>query len=105
MVDGWKAVNQKIGGHVRNAQPDERRSLVLDLPVDLTRDDVPRSQLGQRVAALHEAFALVIEQYAALAANRLRDQEALAVAIFRGVQACGMKLNELHILELCARPL
>ena len=99
MIDGRKAVRQKIGGPVRDVQPNERRALVLDLPVDLTRNDIPRSQLGQRVAALHEAFALVVSQNTAFAANRLRDQEALMVAVFRGIQARGMKLNELHVLK------
>ena len=57
-------------------------------------DDVARGQvLGVRRIALHEALALGVREVAALAARALGDQAAGAV------DAGGMELDELHVLQ------
>ena len=67
---------------------------LLDLLVHRARHDVARCQVLQvgRVA-LHEPLAVAVEQDSALAAHGLGDQDS------RAVDARGMELPELHVLE------
>ena len=58
------------------------------------RDDVARGEvLGRRRIALHEAFALGVDQIAAFAARAFGDQAA------RAVDAGRVELDELHVLQ------
>ena len=57
-------------------------------------DDVARRQVDdRRRVALHEPFALAVEQSPALAADRLRDENA------QSGQTGGMELVEFHVLQ------
>ena len=51
------------------------------------------SSIGRRRVAQHEALAVVVEQVAALAAAALGHEDV------RGVEARGVELDELHVLE------
>ena len=65
-----------------------------NLEVDRSRDDVARGEvLHRRGVALHEPLSCVVDEEAALAAHRLRQEEAELVHAGR------MELEELHVLE------
>ena len=72
---------------------------LVDLDGHRPADHVPRGQiLGGGGVALHEALPLGVGQIAALAAHPLGDQAAGAV------DAGGMELHELHVLQRQPRP-
>src|SRR5881296_3441970 len=70
------------------------RAARFDLLDHRSREDVPRPQLhlGRQVT-LHVALPLLVDQVAALAARRLRDQDA------RPRQTRRMELDHLHVLQ------
>ncbi len=71
-----------------------------DLEHDRAADHVARGELlERRRVGLHEPLALVVEQVRALAARRLRQQDAQAH------DAGGVELVELHVLQRHARPI
>ncbi len=93
LVDGLRAdVNVHIVLAV-DAAP------IPDLQIDRARTHIARGQvLHRRRVTLHEALALAIDEHAALAARRLREQDAELVHAGR------VELEELHVFQRHAAP-
>ncbi len=64
---------------------------------DRLRDDVARGEVGERVLALHERDAGVVEQHRALAAHRLGDQRLLPLRERPEPHHRGVELHELEV--------
>ena len=79
---------------VRDVEVDAVQAALLHLEVDGARHHVARGELAALVVARHEALAVRELEQPALAAHRLRDEEALGVRV---VQAGGVELDELHV--------
>ena len=76
-----------------------RSSALADFDGHRPRHDIARSKiLGVRRIALHEPLALRVGEIPPLPARAFGDQDADAV------NAGGMKLHELHVLERQPRP-
>ncbi len=101
LVDGREVVFDKIRGLVADVQVYAVHTQPLHLVVDGPGHDVPGGQLGPFVETVHEAGAIRQFQHAALAANRLGDQERFGLGM---VQAGGVELVEFHVGHPAAGP-
>jgi hypothetical protein len=92
LADGVRADVAQVQQHVVLVRTDA--AAFLDLLVHRARDEVARRQVlqGRRIA-LHEAFAVRVDQDTALAAHALGDQDA------RAGHAGRVELPELHVLQ------
>ncbi len=86
---------------VSHVEEDAVVAAPLQLGVDAQRHHVARRQLAARVVALHEGLARLVAQDAALAAQRLADEEALRL---RMVEHRGVELDELEVGDGRPRP-
>ena len=100
-VDGGEVLDEEGFAQVRGVQPHMVQAMFLHLEVDGAGDDVARRQLHALVMRGHEAGAIGQLQVAALAAQRLGDEEA---ALLRVVQARRVELDELHVRDAAAGP-
>ena len=64
------------------------------ISLSIARATISRRERLERMHALHERFAPEVQQFAALAAYGLADEERLGLGV---VQAGGVKLDELHV--------
>ena len=62
--------------------------------------DIARRQFAEGMVLRHEAQHLIIAQICAFAAQSFRKQESRS---FLQIQRRGMKLDEFHVTDLCAR--
>ena len=84
----------QVGGVEMDVAPAVDALVVADLQIDGAADYVAAGQVFQvGCVALHEALAITVAQNAALAANAFGDKNAHLV------DASGVKLEELHILQ------
>ncbi len=93
-VDVGEVLEQERLGQVRHVEEGAVVAAPLDLGVDGAGHDVARGQLLARVVAGHEGLAGGVAQDAALAAQRLGDEEALGLGV---EERGGVELEELHV--------
>ena len=74
-VNGRKTVPDELCGFVGDIQMDALCAGPLHFGVDGACDDVARRQFGAGIAFEHEAFALLIEEARALAADGFGNQK------------------------------
>jgi hypothetical protein len=94
LVDVREVVEQERLRQVRHVEVGAVVAAALHLRVDAAGHDVARGQLLARVVAGHEGLALAVPQDAALAAQRLGDEEALRRRV---IEAGGVELEELEV--------
>ena len=92
-----KRLRTNAGVEVRHVEIDAGVPRLFHLADDRLRDDVARGQLGPRVVLRHEPHAVLIDQPAPFAADRLGDQAAAAAG---DVEHRRVELHELHVAEL-----
>ena len=100
LVDVGEALDEEVARQVGHVEHDVVVARALELGVDGARDDVARRQVLHLVVAVHERGAVAQAQDAALAAQRLADQERLRRRV---VEAGRVELEELHVARR-ARP-
>ena len=92
-VDAGKTLAKLVGGLVRDVEIDAGLARFEHGLVNGARGDVARSERTGGMKLLHEFLAVAIDEAAAFAAHRLRNQEAAV----RGQQRGGMELDVLQI--------
>jgi hypothetical protein len=99
-VDRGEALLEVARGVVRHVEEDTVGARALHLVVDRARDHVTRREILHRVVTRHEGVAVREAQDAALAAQRLRDEEALGLRV---EERGRVELEELHVRDERAR--
>ena len=101
-VDVGEALDHEVARQVGHVEDDVVVAGPLELGVDGAGDDVARRQVLHLVVALHEGRAVAQPQDAALAAQRLGDEERLGRRV---VEARRVELEELHVGDARADPI
>lgn len=92
----WEVIDKKLRWFMRHVEEDAIRSVPFHFKVDGAGDDIPWRKLRARVVLRHESGSVGKTQYAAFAAQGLRNQKTLGV---RMIEARRMKLDEFHVRD------
>ena len=98
-VDVWESALQEGAPLGTDVKTTVWRARTFHLAIYGAGDDVTRREGAAGVVALHEGLAVAVHEYGPFAAHCLADEETLGVWV---VEASGMELDELHVLNLRA---
>src|SRR5258706_11629251 len=94
LIDIWKPIDNKTGRFVRNVDQYMISASFLHFVVDSASHDVARCKGFEWMIFIHKLSPLGVLKDSPLPPDGLTDQEGFRLGM---VQACGMKLDELHI--------
>lgn len=102
LVDAGEPSLDEVLGFVGDVQKDAIIPALLELGINGPGYDIPAGQVLHGVIFGHERVAMLVDEDAPFAPDRLRDKEILGLRV---VKASGVKLDEFHIANAGPGPI